>query len=253
MSTTPSRNGPVAAYLRELAERLRQVAGDELVGVYAGGSYALAAFEPGRSDLDVAAVVRSPATPMLKEEIVAAIRHETLAVPARGLEFVLYRLAVAREPTIAAAFELNLNTGAGMSFRADFEPRGIESHWFPVDRSILAEHGVTVVGPPAADVFAPIPRQMLLPVILESMRWHARNTGPGDDAVLNACRSLRFALDGVWSSKPEAGQWALDRVPEPDVVRAALAVRRGAAGLDPAAGAAIVDAAIGVVAGLAEE
>ena len=53
-SMTTSRSSPV---------RLRDVLGDELLGVYAGGSYALGAYEPGRSDIDVNAVVTGPLAP----------------------------------------------------------------------------------------------------------------------------------------------------------------------------------------------
>ena len=41
----------------------------------------------------------------------------------------------------------------------------------------------------------------------------------GADAVLNTCRALRFAAEGTWSAKREAGAWAAG---EP-AVRAALA------------------------------
>jgi hypothetical protein len=39
------------AYLAELTRRMREILADDLVAVYAGGSYALGAYEPGRSDL----------------------------------------------------------------------------------------------------------------------------------------------------------------------------------------------------------
>jgi hypothetical protein len=220
-----------ARYLEELAARLLDVAGDELVGVYAGGSWALGAYEPGRSDLDVSAVVRSAAPAELKAAIVAAIRHESLPCPARGLEFVLYRLGVAREPTPEAGFELNLNTGAGMDFRVDEQPGGIESFWFPIDRSILSQRGIALFGPPAHEAFADLPRRMLAPAILESLRWHIRVAATGDDAVLNACRALRFGVDGTWSSKSAAGAWALDREAIP-IVERALRVRSGGGRLD---------------------
>ena len=67
--------GPVSPYLRELARRLGELVGESLVGVYAGGSYALGAYEERRSDLDVAAIIRSGAGRRLKAAIVAAIRH----------------------------------------------------------------------------------------------------------------------------------------------------------------------------------
>src|SRR5204863_218912 len=65
-------------------------------------------------------------------------------------------------------------------------------------------------GPPAREVFAEIPRSLLLPVVLESLRWHEGGEALGDDAVLNACRALRYARYDEWSSKPASGRWALE-------------------------------------------
>ena len=44
-------------YLAELTRRMQEILGAELLAVYAGGSYALGAYEHGRSDIDVTAVV----------------------------------------------------------------------------------------------------------------------------------------------------------------------------------------------------
>lgn len=221
------------AYLAELASRVQAVLGDELVGVYAGGSYALGEYEQGRSDLDVAAVSRTVVPAGRAGELVAAIRHEALPCPARGLEFVLYPLDVTRSGTTEAGFSLNLNTGAGMPFRVEYEPRPDEAHWFPIDRSILAERGLALVGPPAREVFAPIPKQALLPVLVKSLEWHGGGAARPDDVVLNAARSLRFALEGSWSSKREAGRWALATL-DAEVVPDALAARAGDGHVDPA-------------------
>ena len=184
--------------------------------------------------MDVAAVVRSRPRRESKEAIVDAIRHESLRCPARGLEFVLYRLAIVQGLSTAAGFELNLNTGAGMAFRAEFVANGNEAHWFPIDRSVLRECGIALFGPPATDVFAPLPQRLLVPVVLESVRWHSIGRTRGDDAVLNACRAWRYASEGVWSSKPAAGVWALDHLEAPHLVAAALEARHGQVCLDPA-------------------
>ena len=225
----------VELYFGELVGRIRALTDGELVGVYAGGSYALRAYEPGRSDLDVAVVVSAPPSRAVKEKMVAAIRHEALPCPARGLELVLYRFAVVRELTVEAGFDLNLNTGAAMPFRAEFEPNGREAHWFPIDRSILRQCGVVLSGPSPADVFASLPRRLILPLLLDSLRWHAREPARSDDAVLNACRSWRYAVESIWSSKPAAGAWALARPDAPQIVAEALRARHGSARLDPAA------------------
>jgi Domain of unknown function (DUF4111)/Nucleotidyltransferase domain len=213
------------AYLRDLTTRLHAVRGFELVGVYAGGSYALGGYEPGRSDIDVAAVARAPVTSDTKRVVVDSIRHETLPCPARGLEFVLYPLAAVQIARVDAAFDVNLNTGGAMPFRLDLTPVPGDDHWFAIDRSILGRHGIALAGPPASQVFAPIPRDMLLPLVVESLHWHERGEALADDAVLNACRALRFGREDIWSTKAEAGRWALGRVENESLVRAALSAR----------------------------
>jgi hypothetical protein len=194
-------------YLTDLTRRMREILGEELVGVYAGGSYSMGAYEHGRSDVDVTAVVAGPLAEDTKRALVAAVRHEALPCPARGLELVVYPRAAVETPTAAAGFELNLNTGARMDFRADFEPGDIEGFWFAIDRSILREHGVRLLGPPPEELFAPIPRDTVVALLDESVRWH-RDAGVATsaDVVLNTARSQHFLDTGHWISKPEARQ-----------------------------------------------
>jgi hypothetical protein len=228
-------------YLAELTRRLGALLGGELVGVYAGGSYGLGAYEPGRSDIDVTVVVAGALSHAAKQAIVERLRHEALPCPARGLELVVYPLATARGGGGEPGFELNLNTGAAMGFRVDEAPGDIEGFWFAIDRSILRAHGVALTGPPAADLFAPIPRATLLELLQESIRWHRDSDVPlGSDTVLNTCRALRFASEGTWSSKREAGAWATQ---EP-IVAAALAGEP----LERAAVARFLDAVLDAVA-----
>ena len=199
---------PESAYFAELAGRMQSVLGAELVGVYVGGSYALGDYDRARSDLDVAVVARGATEPSRRTAVVEAVRHEALPCPARGLELVLYPVAVAGSGTVEPGFDLNLNTGRDMAFRTDFEAVEREQHWFAIDRSVLATHGIALVGPPPSTIFRSAPHHELLPLLAETLRWYVRAGPVGRDAVLNACRSLRFAREGVWSSKPAAGQWA---------------------------------------------
>jgi hypothetical protein len=223
----------VVVYLERLVARLQELLGVGLVGVYAGGSYALGGYEPGRSDLDVAAVCRGPLGVEAKTRIVEALRHESLRCPARGLELVLYPESTVLAPTAAAGYELNLNTGRGMPFHVSFAPGGEEVHWFTIDRAILREHGVVLFGSPAGDVFAPISRELVLRALSESIEWHATSRDArADDAVLNACRAWRYATDGTWSSKQEAGEWARRRTDDPGLIEAAIAARSDGRDLD---------------------
>jgi hypothetical protein len=233
------------AYLSAVAARLESLLGAKLIGVYAGGSYALGGFRRGHSDLDVAAVADSAISHGLKERIGAGLRHEAIPCPARGLELVVYRLQTTRSPAADRDFELNLNSGPGMDPRTDYHSGSVASHWFPVDRSILAQAGIPILGPPAAEVFAAIDPVTLTPILIESIAWHKRNRGGAADAVLNSCRALRYAREGIWSSKPEAGLWAIDAGAMPaDIVSAALAMPGNGRQLNPDAVDEVLDRSV---------
>ena len=211
----------MARYLDEVRRRVNGIL--DVVGVYVGGSVALDAYQPGHSDLDVAVVTPGPLPWPVKSAFVTRLRHEALNCPARGLELVVYSAEDAASTSVAPSFQLNLNTGAGMRSRVDFVPDPGEGHWFAIDRAILREHGVVLEGAPPREVFGEIPRRLLVSVVAEGLRWFVDNEASTTDTVLNACRALRFASTGEWSSKPSAGWWALDQVRDRDVVEAALA------------------------------
>src|SRR5690242_16816142 len=140
----------VRDYLSELVDRARAVLGDNLVGAYAAGSLGLGAYQPGRSDVDVALVVARPVPEPAKRVLVARLRHEALPCPARGLELVVYRREVAASGNPDPGFEVELNTGASMPFRATYDPTDRPAadgrFWYALDRSILRQSGLALLG-----------------------------------------------------------------------------------------------------------
>jgi hypothetical protein len=212
-------------YLQALAGAVRAVLGRALLGVYAGGSWALGGYVPGRSDLDVAVVVHDRLGDERAAALVAAARHEALPCPARGLELVVYTREVAAAGGGDPGFELNLNTGAAMATRLERAATTVGDHWFAIDRAILAARGIALAGPPAGEVFRSAPRPVLLALLDDALRW--QGAAP-DDAVLNAHRSLRFARDGRWSAKQDAEG-------DDPLVSQALAARRGTGSVPRAA------------------
>jgi hypothetical protein len=237
---------PESDYLARVRDRLREVLGEHLIGVYAGGSYALGGYLHGRSDLDLAVVVLSPLSPELGEAIVSELDHDALPCPAPCLELVVYLEATARSGSPASDFELNLNTGRDipLSVQRGSASGDVGGHWFAIDRSILSQAGIALIGEPAGDVFAPIPPAVLGPTLVESVRWHRGHGASTGDAVLNACRALRYAQEGRWSSKPAAGRWAVEHRSAPGgLVTQALTARSEGGALDAADVGAFLDAA----------
>jgi Nucleotidyltransferase domain len=189
-----------------LVGRARRVLGNELVGVYLAGSGALGGYLQGRSDVDVAVVVRNPLERAQKEELVAALRHEALPCPARGLELVVYAHG-------RALPELNLNTGERMAFLASFEPGTDSPHWFVLDRAIIGRRGLVLSGPPPAEALVPPSEDEILEALGVGLQWYRdRPDEPRDDAVLNALRTRAYLGRGEWLSKAEAVELLLDEV-----------------------------------------
>jgi hypothetical protein len=230
----------VRRYLGDLVAAAREVLGDDLVGAYGAGSLALDAYVPGRSDIDVALVGAGALDGDRKRALVARLRHEALPVPARGLELVVYRRAVAASGSPDPGFEVELNSGPRMDFRATYDPADRPAadglFWYGLDRSILHQSRLALLGPPAAEVFADLDPADLRRLLVDAIGWWmAIPTPAGDrsapgvaDAVLGACRSLVRVRAGVWLSKAAAGEHLVaGGDPAAPIITRALAARRG--------------------------
>jgi streptomycin 3"-adenylyltransferase len=233
VTTSPGIPLDVVAYVSELAVVLRNLRSD-LVGVYTHGSAALGGFRPQSSDVDVLAVVGEPGSTPAQQamgDVIAAVGR----CPGVGLE-----MSVVTSATAAllgdCRYEVHVNstghqavvaTGAGQPGDPDLV----------LHCAVCREHAVAVVGPPAGEVFGPIPHDRILGAMLTELQWALSHASTAY-AVLNACRAVRFAEDGRLCSKVEGGEWYLARYPHSPVVRAALDLQRHGKH-EPAADAAI--------------
>jgi hypothetical protein len=232
---------PHPDYLDALVESLEAALGGELVAVILGGSAALGAYEPGRSDLDVLAVTERELGAARARRLAGSLSHGVLPCPARKLELVVLRRAAAAGEPGAPAFDLNLNTGAGLPDHAGVDAAAEAGHWFVIDRAIARQRGRALYGPRPSDVLAAVPRGGVIGALRASLDWHRAHEADSPDAVLNACRGWRWARTGRWTSKVRAGEWALGRMAEPGIVQSALEARRTGERLDPDAVAGFLE------------
>lgn len=205
---------------------MRALLGARLVGVWLFGSAALGDFAPARSDIDIQAVSAGRLPRPAREALAAALAHDALPCPARGLEFVLYAREDLDRPA-GPEFQLNLNTGARMehhvAFDADQDPR----FWFVVDVAIGRAHGRPLHGPPPAAVFPAPDAGLVLAALREGLDWQVAHGGSPVETLLGACRSWAFASDGRWRSKAQSARWARARLDDPGPVDRALRLRAG--------------------------
>ncbi|MDX6656368.1 MAG: hypothetical protein QOH62_1161 [Solirubrobacteraceae bacterium] len=217
-------------YVQEVANRLRAALGDDLLAVFLVGSAALGDWVPERSDIDVMAVCAGPLSAAQRDRLVESLLHRALPCPARGLELVVYIRDAIGAPRRGLGFELNLNTGAGVGEHVSSDPGAEPAHWFLLDVSAARLHGRAISGPAPQALIGAVPAADVHAALIESLRWHREHEATSANAVLNACRSWRYAAEGTWSSKPEAGRWALEHGADDVLVRRALASHAGASG-----------------------
>jgi hypothetical protein len=207
------------------------------------GSGALGDFDAARSDIDVQAVTAGRLDRRTLERLAAALSHDALPCPVRGLEFVLYARAD------VPAFQLNLNTGPGMDEQAGYDPGAEPGFWFTLDVAIARQAARPLIGPHPREVLPALPRETIAAAHRESLAWYAAH----DDAqaVLTACRVWVWAAEGRWLSKGDAAAWAVERLDEPAPVVKALAKRADPEAAGPASdeAAALVARVRGLLAG----
>lgn len=228
----PTPYPDVNAVLHELLDGVREVLGEEFVGLYLYGSLASGEFDPESSDIDFLVVTEGVLPAETLAEL-AAMHARIAAGPsrwARELEgSYIPRDAIRRyDPANAAHPTIGIDWPFGVSHH--------ESDWV-IQRHIIREQGVALAGPPPRTLIDPVPPEALRRGVLGILRtwWSLQLTDPSllrtrdyqAFAILTMCRALYTLEHGTIVSKPAAARWAQATLPEPwpALVEQALAWR----------------------------
>lgn len=223
------------APLGKLVAGLRDIFGDDLVGVYLHGSAALGCYGP-HSDVDVVAAIARPSSPDERRRLAGLcldVSQPTWDPDTHGL----LELDVVVAPHLRPwRYPPPLDFHYSRSLHEAFE-RGAPKPW-RVDAhadlastlTIVHAAGVVLAGAPAAEVFPPVPREDYRRAIAADVPWCLEHV---EDRRLYAVLSLPRIWAGMATedvhSKVTAAEWALPRVPADlrPVLEHALAVYRG--------------------------
>lgn len=207
-----------------LAHLMADIVGVEARSVMLHGSLSAGGFRPGRSDIDLLAVVDHGLADTQAAAVERLVRLADVG-GAAGIDLDVVTAEVAGAPNRAPALDLHLSRDDRPPVEIEVQRRVAGAPDLLAELSMARAHGRALAGAAPHEVIGPVPAGW----IVERgrywlMTWRSRT----DDArhaafmVLTACRIWRFAVEGVHCPKAQAARWALDRDASLLVVRQAL-------------------------------
>lgn len=205
--------------LTQVRSLLAQHLGDGLLSIHLYGSAVDGGLQP-RSDIDLMVTVAEP----LAEAVRQALMRELLAHSAppgspgalRALEVTVLALGVRQPWRYPARREMQF----GEWLREDIVAGRFEPAMADPDLAILLTklrlHSVALLGPPAAELFAPVPARDFRQALADTIaQWNAPPDWQGEEApiLLALARIWYSASTGAITSKHAAAAWAAERMP----------------------------------------
>lgn len=219
-SRYPTQIPAVNAVLETLHKEVRNVVGDQFVGLYLHGSLALGDFDPETSDIDFVVVTRERVSDQTYQALQAMHANLLADCPtkwASELEGAYIALCDLRRYDPANAQRPYIERGDVLRYQPD------DVGWV-IQRYVLREYGVVVSGPDLWTLIDPISTGELKQAVQELIAtwWvpqlvdvsHLKSSGYRFYAILTMCRVLYTMQEEKVVSKPVAADWALQRLEE---------------------------------------
>lgn len=213
--------------MRAIQGDFQRILGSNLMGFFVHGSLTMGCFRWEKSDLDFLAVVREAPPLEEKAALIHALLDRTHEAPPKGIEMSVVLEEVCRNFRHPAPFELHFSNMHLDRARENPEQYCREMQGADPDLAahfaMVRARGWSWSPVPADELFAPVPMDALLDSIRSDVAGADVQENPAY-AVLNACRAVALAEEGLLLSKSEGARWALEHFPEEHwpVVSAAL-------------------------------
>jgi hypothetical protein len=218
----------ISVFLTDCHGALQSLLGARLIGLYVYGSLAMEEFVPGKSDLDLLAVVSDGLTADERARLQTDLAGIPLPSAARGLDLCVGAVSVVSRPSAEAGWEAMIQLSRGED-GLDVRDRKRRDPRLPLDLALARQQAIALVGPGIETVVSPVPDALVRKASVENVRlWANRDVFyDPSSGVLNACRAWHYHAEGVLGSKRAGGEWALAKGIQPDVVGAAFRAHRG--------------------------
>lgn len=200
--------------LHLLANDIQRILGDQLIGLYLHGSLAGGDFNPRRSDIDFLAATAGVLEEDILEQLAAMHRqHRSTGLAwAAHIEGSYIPVAALRR------YDPDNDRHPALDVDGNFKVQNHGSAWV-IQRHILREKGVALIGPPAHTLVDPVSAKALREAQVGTLRewwrpqlsdpWILRTSEYQAYGVLTMCRSLYTLRTGETASKTVTANWAL--------------------------------------------
>jgi hypothetical protein len=213
-------------FAERLSARCADLLGDGFAAAILHGSLVLGDYTLGRSDIDLLVVAERELTADEAAALTDLGVAERAQAPAR-FDLRVVTCATAAEPTPEPQMEIYVagNPSDGVNVESRQPERDLV-----VELSVCRAHGRSLLGPPPANLIAPVPDEWVDAVgdaQLADWQRLPYEAYWGPYIVLTACRVWHFAEERRHCSKADAARWASDRAPSLEGIPHALALRHG--------------------------
>lgn len=217
LATTPAGIAPQLADARSV---LTRHLGDGLRAIHLYGSAAHGGLQP-RSDIDLMVAVAQPLAEATRQDLMRELLAHSVwpgspGTPLRALEVTVVALSEVQPWRYPARREMQF----GEWLRDDIVAGRFEPAMVDPDLAILLTqlrlHSVALLGPPAVDLFAPVPASDLRRALADTIaQWNAPPDWQGEEApiLLALARIWYTASTGAIAPKDAAAAWAAQRMP----------------------------------------
>jgi streptomycin 3"-adenylyltransferase len=228
----------IKAQVERLMLGFRDIARENLTGLYLHGSLAMGCFNPRRSDLDLLAVTASD-LPQESRLPLASFLLENSRRPA-PVEISFLRQSDFHPWRYPTPFDFHYSE----TWR-EFFVLSLENNRFPASDSphldtdlaahitVTRQRGIRLFGLPIIEIFPPVPEKDFIDSLWQDTLSDEFGLTAETDkpvyVILNACRTLAYLHTRQVLSKAEGGEWAIQTLPSPfrPLIRQALDIYQG--------------------------
>ncbi|GLV55328.1 streptomycin 3''-adenylyltransferase [Dictyobacter sp. S3.2.2.5] len=211
----------VKAEVKTVLDEFQHILGDNLLGIYLGGSLAAGGFNPERSDINLLVVTARELEAENKRKIIELLLRVSRTPAPLDITFVVEQ-AIHNLPQ-----PLPVDWHYDESLREDYKHalhNTGDTQWNgttpPNDRLIielatLRQYGICLYGEPVAEAIPAVPQEVFRSALiryLQDIKAH-----PLQDPisfVLDTSRGLAYLREGLFLSKRDGGTWGLTHLPE---------------------------------------